>query len=165
MVLKHVAAIVAGALIALPAASACAETIARGAANGREAPAIVSGVGGTAPLSRRSPSVQISPAKPLPGPVGISEPAPTAAEIAGKSLAPRTSDPDVPLPHPDLAVKSEPPAALTGPMLYGRQEPGGGILGFRMPIPAERSGTGANTIYGGGSTPASSLPPSPLHSR
>ena len=164
-VLKHAAALVVGALIALPAGFSCAETITRSSTNGQEAPAIVPGSTVPAAPARRSQPVQIAQGKAARAPVGISEPTPNAAEIVGKLLAPRASNPDVPLPHPDLAEKSEAPAPLTGPTLYGRQEPGGGVLGFRLPIPAERGGSPGNTRYSSGSPPSDGAARTPLQSR
>jgi len=80
-------------------------------------------------------------------------PAPTGAEIVGKLLAPGASDPDVPMPHPDLAgLPAGNNAASESPRLFGRAESGdgildirGGIFGLTVPIPATRSAPGANT--------------------
>jgi hypothetical protein len=92
--------------------------------------------------------------KPLPG-IKPAEPPATAAEIVGKLLAPGASNPDVPLPHPDLSEKysgnSEVEGPLKGPTPFGRSETGGGVLGFRMPIPVERSGGGSTTTSSSGS--------------
>lgn len=165
MVLKCAAAVVAGALIALPAGGFCAETFSQGTGVAPKAPALVPGSIPATPPAGRSMAVPPAKAKPAGGPVGISEPVPLAAEIVGKLLASRASDPDVPLPHPDLSEKSEAPASLTGPTLYGRQEPGGGVLGFRMPIPAERGGSSGNTRYSPASPPFGSPGPSLLQSR
>lgn len=79
--------------------------------------------------------------------------APTAAEIVGKLLAPGASDPDVPMPHPDLAgLPTGNKAASEGPRLFGRAESGdgvldirGGIFGLTVPIPADRSAPSSNT--------------------
>jgi len=94
------------------------------------------------------PVVMAEARKPLAG-IKAPEPPATAAEIVGRLLAPGASNPDVPLPHPDLAeqpsVRSETPGPLKGPTPYGRTETGGGVLGFRMPIPVERSGGGPTT--------------------
>jgi hypothetical protein len=71
---------------------------------------------------------------------------PSGAEIVGKMLAPGASDPDVPLPHPDLAERHDSaPESLSGPKLYGRGETGGGIIGLRVPIPVDRNGGAATT--------------------
>lgn len=165
ILLKHAAAVVAGALVVLPAGFTCAEPFTRNLGNGPEAPAIVPGSASSVAPARRSQPVQIAQGKAAQTPVGISEPAPNAAEIVGKLLAPRASNPDVPLPHPDLAEKSEAPAPLTGPTLYGRQEPGGGVLGFRLPIPAERGGSSGNTRYSSGSPSSDGAARTPLQSR
>ena len=165
MVLKCAAAVVAGALIALPAGGFCAETFSQGAGVAPEAPALVPGSIPATPPAGRSKARPPAKAKSTGGPVEISEPMPSAAEIVGKLLAPRASDPEVPLPHPDLSEKSEAPASLTGPTLYGRQEPGGGVLGFRMPIPAERGGSSGNTRYRPTTPPSGSPGPALLQSR
>lgn len=86
------------------------------------------------------------------------EHAETGAEIAGRLLAPQASDPDVPLPHPDLATKSEADRPLSGPTVFGRREPGGGVLGLRVPIPVDRSGSGGATKYGTPSDKPSGVP-------
>jgi hypothetical protein len=121
-VLEYAGALVAGALIVVPGALVHAETAGQRGGGGR-APAIVAG---TSP---------------------VEAPATSAAEIVGKLLNPPAPDPDVPLPRPGLVERSEAPAPLTGPSLFGRQEPGGGVLGLRMPIPAERGATSGNTRY------------------
>lgn len=79
--------------------------------------------------------------------------APTGAEIVGKLLAPGASDPDVPMPHPDLAgLPTGNKAASESPRLFGRAESGdgvldirGGVFGLTVPIPANRSAPGGNT--------------------
>lgn len=98
---------------------------------------------------QRTGAVQVAEAsKPLPGIKPAGTP-PTAAEIVGRMLAPGASNPDVPLPHPDLSEtfsdKAEGQSPLKGPTPYGRGETGGGVLGFRIPIPADRSSTGETT--------------------
>ena len=56
-------------------------------------------------------------------------------DLVNKTLKPGASDPDVPLPHPDLAKPaSEQPASLSGPQFFARQEQGGGVLGLKIPI-------------------------------
>ncbi len=86
--------------------------------------------------------------KPLPGIKAPESPA-TAAEIVGKLLAPGVSNPDVPLPHPDLSerfsARPEPAGPLKGPTPYGRSDAGGGVLGLRIPIPVDGSGSAATT--------------------
>ena len=63
----------------------------------------------------------------------------TGAEIVGKMLAPRPSDPDVPLPRGDLAARPADDGSRDGPTVYGRQEEGGGVFGLKIPIPADRA--------------------------
>jgi len=105
-----------------------------------------------APAARPRPLLRL-PATTRPVVVAPGPPAPTGAEIVGKLLAPGASDPDVPMPHPDLA---ETPAgnntAAGGPRLFGRAESGdgvldirGGVFGLTVPIPADRSAPSANT--------------------
>lgn len=143
-VLKYTGAILAGALTVVPAGLVDAEMSGRDEGGGR-APAVVMGA---------------TPAEVQ---------APSAAELVGKLLAPPASNPDVPLPHPGLAERSEAPPSLAGPTLYGRQEPGGGVLGFRMPIPAGRGGSPGsswgNTRYGSPSLPSGGVALPPLQSR
>ena len=93
-----------------------------------------------------------APAKPAAAP-----PAPTGAEIVGKLLAPGASDPNVPLPRADLAETSSGKATSSGPQLFGRADPGdgvldlkGGVLGLRIPIPADRNASGPTTTYSPG---------------
>lgn len=79
--------------------------------------------------------------------------APTGSEIVGKLLAPGASDPDVPMPHPDLAgLPTGNKAASESPRLFGRAESGdgvldirGGVFGLTVPIPASRSAPSGNT--------------------
>jgi hypothetical protein len=65
-------------------------------------------------------------------------PKPTGSEIVGKMLADPPSDPDVPLPQRGLSAEA-PSSPSDGPQIYGRKEEGGGVLGFKIPIPAERT--------------------------
>lgn len=84
-----------------------------------------------------------------PAPTPATEQGPSNVDLVNKALNPGASDPDVPLPHPDLAKPSGDPSDSTGKAtIYGRQEQGGGVFGFRMPIPADRSGSGGTTRYG-----------------
>lgn len=83
--------------------------------------------------------------------------APTGAEIVGKSLSQGPSDPNVPLPHPNLAEMSAEGAVAGRTRLYGRADPGDGILDFKgglfgltVPIPADRNAPGGNTRYSPG---------------
>ncbi|CAN5918984.1 hypothetical protein BH11PSE3_BH11PSE3_34020 [soil metagenome] len=78
------------------------------------------------------------------------ERSPSNVDLVNRALNPGASDPNVPLPHPSLAQPASPPAAPAGAQIYGRQEEGGGVLGLRLPIPAERGATGGNTRYSAG---------------
>lgn len=83
-----------------------------------------------------------------PAPTPATERGPSNVDLVNKALNPGASDPDVPLPHPNLAKSTlDRPASLSGPQIYGRQEQGGGVFGFRMPIPADRGASGAATRY------------------
>lgn len=82
----------------------------------------------------------------VPAPTPAADQGPSNIERVNRALNPGPSDPDVPLPRADLAGQSsgrQDPSS--GGPLYGRQEQGGGVLGFRMPIPADRSAPGAGT--------------------
>ncbi|MDP1837119.1 MAG: hypothetical protein Q8L19_01360 [Reyranella sp.] len=83
--------------------------------------------------------------------------APTGAEIVGKSLSQAPSDPNVPLPHPNLSEMSAENATAGRTRLFGRAEPGdglldfkGGLFGLTVPIPADRNAPGGNTRYSPG---------------
>lgn len=77
-----------------------------------------------------------------PAPSPAAEAGPSNVDIVNKALNPGASDPDVPLPHPDLARLNGNGTGASGkPKIYGRQEDGGGVLGLRLPIPADRSVT------------------------
>ena len=78
----------------------------------------------------------------------------TGAEIVGKMLANPPSDPDVPLPRRDLATKPTGDGPLERPTIYGRQEEGGGVFGFKIPIPADRDASDRHTRSSSG-TPGS----------
>ncbi|MSP76327.1 MAG: hypothetical protein EXR12_09345 [Rhodospirillaceae bacterium] len=102
-----------------------------------------------------------TPARPLaPARASVLAPAqaaPTGAEIVGKSLSQGPSDPDVPLPHPNLAEMSAESAATSRTRLFGRADPGDGVLDFKgglfgltVPIPADRNAPGGNTRYSPG---------------
>jgi hypothetical protein len=78
-----------------------------------------------------------------PVPTPATERGPSNVDLVNKALNPGASNPDVPLPHPDLANSSVAQSgSRTGPQIYGRQEEGGGVLGLRMPFPADRNSTG-----------------------
>lgn len=159
---RHAAGSLAGALAMLAAGVAYAATLNQSLRIAPEAPLwLVADTVGAAATAGRLRTVQVAEAgRRLPA-VGSSETPATAAEIVGRMLAPGPSNPDVPLPHPDLSEKfsdrtggQEP---LKGPTPYGRGETGGGILGFRVPIPVERSNAGGTTT----SSPVAVRPESP----
>ncbi len=147
---RHAAGGLAGALVALAAGVVYAATLNQSLRIAPEAPLwLVADGAATAPATGRLRAAQVAEAgKRLPS-VGSSETPATAAEIVGRMLAPGPSNPDVPLPHPDLSEKfsdrTEGREPLKGPTPYGRGETGGGILGFRVPIPVERSNAGGTT--------------------
>jgi hypothetical protein len=88
----------------------------------------------------------------------VVENAPSNVDLINKALNPGASNPDVPLPRAGLPKASSPGQPLfTGPHMYGRSEQGGTMLGYRMPIPADRSGSSASTKY----SPEYLLPQSP----
>ena len=92
------------------------------------------------------PRAQLAQAKtkaPLPTP--MVERAPTNVEIVNKAINPGASDPNVPLPRADLSdgAGNEPPAS-NAPRIFGRGEDGGGVLGLRVPIPADRNACGSH---------------------
>lgn len=158
---RHAAGGLAGALAALSASLTCAATLNQNLQTRPETPPSLVAPFGTVspPAARPRPVLTAEAKKPLPS-VKLAEPPATAAEIVGKLLAPGASNPDVPLPHPDLSEKysdrSEVESPLKGPTPFGRSETGGGVLGFRMPIPVERSGGGSTTT-----SSSSNLTPEP----
>ncbi len=93
------------------------------------------------------------PASVLPSTASVAD-APSGAEIVGKLLAKQTaaSDPDVPLPQPNLSLHEPSEAPPSGPRIYGRGEDGGAVVGFRIPIPADRGVLQRSTRYGGAGT-------------
>lgn len=114
-----------------------------------------------------SPSVAVpaakpkSPARPSASPsasvLAPAQAAPTGAEIVGKSLSQGPSDPNVPLPHPNLSEMSAEGAVASRTRLFGRADPGDGVLDFKgglfgltVPIPADRNAPGGNTRYSPG---------------
>lgn len=89
----------------------------------------------------------------------VVENAPSNVDLINKALNPGASNPDVPLPRADLPKPPSPGQPLfSGGHMYGRSEQGGTMLGYRMPIPADRSGSAASTKY----NPEYLLPQSPL---
>ena len=113
----------------------------------RAAPAAASSSGVEA-----KPRVQLAQAKtkaPLPTP--MVERSPTNVEIVNKALNPGASDPNVPLPRADLSDGAgNEPQASNAPRIFGRGEDGGGVLGLRVPIPADRNAAGTTARYGAG---------------
>jgi hypothetical protein len=98
---------------------------------------------GFAEATKERPQVVAQAKTKAPAPTPATERGPSNVDLVNKALKPGASDPDVPLPHPDLANSNgEQPAAGSRTQIFGRQEQGGGVLGFRMPIPADRNGTG-----------------------
>lgn len=140
----------AGALAALSVNLTYAATLNQNLRNPGGSPlALVADIGAVLRGPQRTGAMQVVEAtKPLPG-IKPAGPPPTAAEIVGRMLAPGASNPDVPLPHPDLSETFSDNAGgqspLKGPTPYGRGETGGGVLGFRIPIPVERSATDETT--------------------
>ena len=75
-----------------------------------------------------------------PAPTPAAERGPSNVDLVNKALNPGASNPDVPLPHPDLANSSgDRSVSSAKPQIYGRQEDGGGVFGLKMPIPAVRN--------------------------
>ena len=95
------------------------------------------------------------------------ENAPSNVDLINRALNPGASNPDVPLPRADLPKPSSPGQPLfSGGHMYGRSEQGGTMLGYRVPIPADRSGTAASTKYSPEYLlPISPVPQSPPESR
>ena len=88
----------------------------------------------------------------------VVENGPSNVDLINKALNPGASNPDVPLPRADLPKPPSPGQPLfSGGHMYGRTEQGGTMLGYRMPIPADRSGSAASTKY----NPEYLLPQSP----
>lgn len=140
----------AGALAALSASLTCAATLNQNLQIDPDRPQLLVAPSGavSTPTARSHGVLMAEAKKPLPGIKPAEQPA-TAAEIVGKMLAPGASNPDVPLPHPDLSEKfsdrSEIEGPLKGPTPFGRGETGGGVLGFRIPIPVERGAVRGTT--------------------
>ena len=100
---------------------------------------------GFAQATKERPQVAQAKGKSL-APTPATERGPSNVELVNKALNPGASDPDVPLPHPGLANSTaDQPASPAGPQIFGRQEQGGGVLGLRMPFPADRGTTGGTT--------------------
>jgi hypothetical protein len=69
---------------------------------------------------------------------------PSSIDVINKQLNPGPSDPNVPLPQVGLSQQAGEDPALHGSAFYGRKEENGALLGFRVPIPADRSNTPAH---------------------
>jgi hypothetical protein len=84
--------------------------------------------------TRKPQTLAQSKAK-VPAASPAAEHGPSNIDLLNKTLKPGASDPDVPLPHPDLArPASEQAASLGGPQFFARQEQGGGVMGLKIPI-------------------------------
>ena len=101
---------------------------------------------GFAQATKERPQVA-QPKGKTPAPTPAVERGPSNVDLVNKALNPGASDPDVPLPHPGLANSTaDQRASPSGPQIFGRQEQGGGVLGLRVPIPADGA-TGGTTRY------------------
>lgn len=133
-----VAALVGGGLLAIPEL-ACAWTFDQTLGVWRDYPA----------PPQQAPQAKTQAKTKGPQPTPAVPQAPTNVEILNRAINPGASDPNVPLPKANLAdgVVSEPESGNAA-QIYGRREEGGGVVGLRMPIPAERNASGATTRYG-----------------
>jgi hypothetical protein len=142
------AALVGGALLAAPRlAGAWTFDATLGVWREQSIPAVASSSDVTP-----KPRAQLAQAKTkAPVPTPIVERTPTNVEIVNRSINPGASDPNVPLPRADLSdgAGSE-PRASNAPRIFGRSEDGGGVLGLRVPIPADRNAAGTTARYGAG---------------
>lgn len=161
-IFRYVAGGLAGALVALSANLTYAAILNQNLRIPGRAPlALVADVGAGSGAPQRPGAVRVAQAGKLPG---TEAPAPpeTAAEIVGRMLAPGASNPDVPLPHPDLSEKftdrTEAESPLKGLTPYGRGEAGGGVLGFRVPIPVTRGTVGGPTTSSPTTLPPEAAP-------
>jgi len=66
---------------------------------------------------------------------------PSGVDVINKQLNPGPSDPNVPLPQAGLGQRPAEDSPLQAPTFYGRKEENGALLGFRVPIPADRNNT------------------------
>jgi len=141
-------ALVGGGLLAAPGvAGAWTFDQTLGIWRDQSAPAVTSDSG----AKPRPQLVQAKTKAPLPTPAV--ERAPTSVEIVNKAINPGASDPNVPLPRADLpgpGIAGNEPSAGNDPRIFGRGEDGGGVFGLRVPIPADRSASGATARYGAG---------------
>src|SRR6266567_2000141 len=74
-----------------------------------------------------------------PAPALLQEP--SSADIVNKMLSPGPSDPNVPLPRAGLNEQTAESLPAKRATVYGRGEDGGGVLGLKVPIPADRTGS------------------------
>lgn len=123
---------------------------------------LVADIGAGSVGPRSAGAVQVAQTgKSLPG-IKSPEPPETAAEIVGRMLASGASNPDVPLPHPDLSEKlsdkTDAQGPLKGPTPYGRGEAEGGVLGLRIPIPVNLSAAIGTTTSSPAALPLGSSP-------
>ena len=78
---------------------------------------------------------------------------PSGADIVNRLLKPGPSDPNVPLPRANLDEQMAESPSPSVTRIYGRAEGDGGVLGLKVPIPADRNASSATK-------PSSSLPSS-----
>jgi hypothetical protein len=112
--------------------------------------AVVFAAPGYAQATKEQPQMlaQAKTKAPVPAPTPATERGPSNVDLVNKALNPGASDPDVPLPHPDLANSGGGQSgASSRTQIFGRQEQGGGVLGLRMAIPADRGATGGATRF------------------
>jgi hypothetical protein len=139
---------VGGALLAAPGgAGAWTFDATLGVWREQSIPAVTSSSDGA-----HKPRAQLAQAKTkAPVPTPIVERTPTNVEIVNRSINPGASDPSVPLPRADLSDGAgTEPRAGNAPRIFGRSEDGGGVLGLRVPIPADRNAAGTTARYGAG---------------
>lgn len=160
-IFRYAAGGLAGALIALSANLTYAATLNQNLRIPGSSPlGLVADMRAGSVGSQRAGALQVAQAgRTLPGTKSSERPE-TAAEIVGRMLAPGASNPDVPLPHPDLSEKfserTDTRSPLKGPTPYGRGEAGGGVLGFRVPIPVNRSAASGATTSSSAALPSGS---------
>ena len=117
-------------------------------------------LGLAAPILWTMSAQAAEPRRPAPVTTPIQSPE-SGAEIVGKLLKPRPSDPDVPLPATGLSDDKDGNSRGTGPQIYGREQPGGAIFGLKFQIPVRGADSGAATRY----SPGADSPKSGLESR
>ena len=83
-----------------------------------------------------------------PAPTPATERGPSNVELVNKALNPGASDPDVPLPHPDLANSTaDQPASPQGLRFSAARSRAAAFWGSECRFPADRSATGGTTRY------------------